>query len=156
MEKTQNENNQGFPAKNKRHAHRRTCLRWKPNEPFYEKSLEAFTLAVNGLIKGIVSAGTITDIYYIIRKSRQSKEQALKSVMTITNILNLADTTGLDIKTAIVSNFFDFEDAVLSATASREEADYIITRNSDDFAHSPVKALSPEEFVEIMQEHIDE
>jgi predicted nucleic acid-binding protein len=119
-------------------------------EPFYEKSLEAFTLAVNGLIKGLVSAGTITDIYYIIRKSRQSKEQALKSVITITNILNLADTTGLDIKTAIVSNFLDFEDAVLSATASREKADYIITRNSIDFVHSPVKALSPEEFVEIL------
>jgi predicted nucleic acid-binding protein len=121
-------------------------------EPFYEKSLAAFTLAVNGVIKGLVSAGAITDIYYIIRKSRQSKEQALKSVITITNILNLADTTRVDIKTAIASDFPDFEDAVLSATASREKADYIITRNSNDFANSPVKALSPEEFVEILME----
>jgi predicted nucleic acid-binding protein len=117
-------------------------------EPFYEKSLEVFILAVNGLIKGLVGAGTITDIYYIIRKSTRSKEQALKSVITITNILNLADTSGVDIKTAIASNFPDFEDAVLSATASREKADYIITRNTADFADSPVKAITPDEFVE--------
>jgi predicted nucleic acid-binding protein len=117
-------------------------------EPFYEKSLEVFMLAINGLISGLVSAGTITDIYYIIRKSTQSKEQALKSVITITNILNLADTSGVDIKTAIASNFSDFEDAVLSATASREKADYIITRNTADFADSPVKAVTPDEFVE--------
>jgi predicted nucleic acid-binding protein len=70
----------------------------------------------------------------------------------ITNILNLVDTTGVDIKTAIASDFSDFEDAVLSATANREKADYIITRNSNDFANSPVKALSPEEFVEILME----
>jgi predicted nucleic acid-binding protein len=60
------------------------------------------------------------------------------------------------IKTAIASDFPDFEDAVLSATASREKADYIITRNSNDFTHSPIKALSPEEFVEILKENIDE
>jgi predicted nucleic acid-binding protein len=125
-------------------------------EPFYEKSLETFTLAVNGVITGLVSAGAITDIYYIIRKSKQSKEQALESVIMITSILNLADTTGLDIKTAIASDFLDFEDAVLSAAASREKADYIITRNSDDFANSPVRALSPEEFVDILKELIDE
>jgi predicted nucleic acid-binding protein len=65
-------------------------------EPFYEKSLETFTLAVNGVIKGFVSAGAITDIYYIIKKSKQSKEQALKSVITIANILNISDTTGID------------------------------------------------------------
>jgi predicted nucleic acid-binding protein len=119
-------------------------------EPFYEKSLAAFTLAVNGVITGLV--GAITDIYYIIRKSRQSKEQALQSVIMIANILNLADTTGAAIKTALASDFPDFEDAVLSATAGREKADYIITRNSNDFTNSPVKALSPEEFVEILME----
>jgi predicted nucleic acid-binding protein len=42
-------------------------------EPFYEKSLEAFTLAVNGVIKGLVSAGAITDIYYIINQEKQAK-----------------------------------------------------------------------------------
>jgi predicted nucleic acid-binding protein len=125
-------------------------------EPFYEKSLEVFTLALNGFIRGLISAGAITDIYYIIRKSKQSKEQALKSVIMIANILNLADTTGVDIKTAIASDFLDFEDAVLSATAAREKADYIITRNTDDFANSPIKALSPEEFMEILKENIDE
>jgi predicted nucleic acid-binding protein len=117
-------------------------------EPFYEKSLEVFTFVINGLISGLVSAGTVTDIYYIIRKSTQSKGQALKTIIWITNILNIADTTGDDIKMAISLNFPDFEDAVLCATASREKADYIITRNVEDFVDSPVKAITPDELVE--------
>jgi predicted nucleic acid-binding protein len=49
---------------------------------------------------------------------------------------------------AIASNFPDFEDAVLCATASHEKADYIITRNVKDFVDSPVKAITPDELVE--------
>jgi len=40
----------------------------------------------------------------------------------------------------------DFEDAVQSATASRINADYIITRNAKDFDGSTVNAITPEEY----------
>jgi hypothetical protein len=41
----------------------------------------------------------------------------------------------------------DFEDAILSATAQREHADYIITRNERDFAGSAVPAIAPRKFL---------
>ena len=40
----------------------------------------------------------------------------------------------------------DFEDAVQSETASRINADYIITRNAKDFDVNRVRAITPEEY----------
>ena len=43
-----------------------------------------------------------------------------------------------------------FEDAVVAATAARENLDYLITRNTDDFDKSPVPAITPADFLKIM------
>jgi predicted nucleic acid-binding protein len=43
----------------------------------------------------------------------------------------MKDSKAEDIQTAIKLEFSDFEDAVICATAMREEADYIITRNKE-------------------------
>lgn len=51
-----------------------------------------------------------------------------------------------DLETAANMKWHDFEDAVQSATASRVNADHIITRNRKDFADSNVRALTPEEY----------
>lgn len=45
-----------------------------------------------------------------------------------------------------------FEDAVLSECASRNGANYIITRNQKDYEKSSVKRLSPAEFVNLVSE----
>ena len=45
----------------------------------------------------------------------------------------------------------DFEDAVVIASAENEKCDFIVTRNIGDFSASPVKALAPEEFLELIQ-----
>ena len=61
-------------------------------------------------------------------------------VLLDTNIL-------LDIVEKIEPHFSDFEDAVIAATAARENADYIITRNTGDFIKSSVPAISPTDFL---------
>ena len=43
----------------------------------------------------------------------------------------------------------NFEDALQSVAAERVKADYIITRNVKDFDNSNVKALSPEDFLNL-------
>jgi predicted nucleic acid-binding protein len=45
----------------------------------------------------------------------------------------------------------DFEDAIVAAVAQRENADYIVTRNCADFVNSPVLALLPTDFLELMK-----
>lgn len=56
------------------------------------------------------------------------------------------DLTQADLKAAADMKWRDFEDAVQSVTASRINADYIITRNTKDFQDSPIKAVTPEEY----------
>ena len=41
----------------------------------------------------------------------------------------------------------DYEDAIIDSIASRENAQYIITRNKKDFEYSKVKAITPKEFL---------
>jgi len=43
----------------------------------------------------------------------------------------------------------DFEDSVISAIASRNEADYIVTRNIEDFENSPIVAITPSDFIRL-------
>jgi hypothetical protein len=44
----------------------------------------------------------------------------------------------------------DFEDALVASIAEATGSDYIVTRNVPDFAGSPVQAISPTEFLEII------
>jgi predicted nucleic acid-binding protein len=116
-------------------------------ESFFANSLGVFFMAVRKQIEGIICAGSITDIYYIVSKFLNDREKALNSIQDILMTLTLVDTKAQDIRNAISFNFSDFEDAVVSATAQREDADYIITRNTKDFIASPVPAITPEVFL---------
>ena len=59
-----------------------------------------------------------------------------------------------DILNAFNINTSDFEDAVIMQCASRIKADYIVTRNPDDFKMSSVIHMTPEELVCILQTRI--
>ncbi|GHV78934.1 DNA-binding protein [Spirochaetia bacterium] len=116
-------------------------------QPHVQYSGDVFLMVIDGQIDGIIGASSITDVYYIVRKSRKDSRQALNAVIDLLETLTLVDTTIQDIYTATVSPIGDFEDAVISATSQRETADYIITRNADDFVNSPIPAISPEDFL---------
>ena len=44
----------------------------------------------------------------------------------------------------------DFEDAIQYACAESVGADCIVTRNTKDFGNCPIKAVTPEEFLELL------
>ncbi|GHV88271.1 DNA-binding protein [Spirochaetia bacterium] len=115
--------------------------------PFYFNSYRVFSLAAKRVVDAIVGAGSITDIYYVNRKNCSDSKQALDSIVDLLEVIIPVDTKAEDIRTAINLGFSDFEDAVICATAMREKADYIITRNIDDFSTSPIKAVTPEQFL---------
>ena len=68
----------------------------------------------------------------------------------IATIFDVVDTAGNDVLSAIASNTADFEDAIMIETATREKMNYIVTRNMDDYKLSPIKVLSPDEFIQIL------
>jgi predicted nucleic acid-binding protein len=118
-------------------------------ESFYYDSLAVFKLAAEGKIEGIVGAGSIADLYYIVRKSRKDAGQAMDAIHDTLEVLTAVDTKAVDILSAMAFGFDDFEDAVTAAVAQREGADYIISRNGVDFTNSPVPAITPAAFLQI-------
>jgi predicted nucleic acid-binding protein len=116
-------------------------------EPFFKDSDAVFLMASDRVIEGIICASAITDLYYIVRKSRKDPKAALAAVIDLFDTLTVVDTTSKDIHSAAMSGMTDFEDAVTAAAAEREGADYIVTRDIDDFAKSSIPAILPGDFL---------
>ena len=47
-------------------------------------------------------------------------------------------------------NWDDFEDAIQAACAAKANADYLLTRNKEDFPGAEVTVLSPAEFLALV------
>ena len=96
--------------------------------------------------KGYISALTIANLVYIMRKELDPKR--IDTVISSLKIIfEIADLTSEDIILASKMQWRDFEDALQSATAQRIQADYIITRNVKDFRSSKVPAFTPSELL---------
>ncbi len=93
-----------------------------------------------------VTATTITDLYYIIRKA---KGHAVALNFT-KDLLEFVEVAGVDrevIINALRSQIADFEDAIQESAARLQNIDVIITRNVADFAYSTIQVHNPASFL---------
>ena len=118
-------------------------------EPYYKNSNEVFLHVINDDINGIIGTSSVTDIYYLVRRRYKDSKTTIRIIIDILEIIKPVDTLVNDIFRAADLDFIDFEDAVVAAVAQREKADYIITRNTQDFSKSAVQAVTPEDFLVI-------
>ena len=97
-------------------------------EPFVG---EARTLLENiriGRITGYVTATSLTNIFYIVRRQTQSIERAREAVSMTLTLLEICLVDRQILEQAFASKLSDFEDAVQEACAMRENLDAIVTR----------------------------
>ena len=118
-------------------------------EPFFEDSYEVIRLSALERVEGYVSSSAATDIYYLLRRELKDRQAAKDALEKVLQLVNIADALGEDVYAAIASNMAYFEDALVAAVAERCRMDYIVTRNTKDFRESPVKALTPWEFLDL-------
>lgn len=114
---------------------------------FYEDSAKIFKLCEVKKISGVISALSIPNIMYILRKELDADKtrEILDSLMLI---FSVADLKADDLKKAADMRFKDYEDAIQSACATRIKANYIVTRNMNDFSESKVTAIKPAELLD--------
>ena len=114
---------------------------------FYEDSAKIFKLCEVKKISGVISALSIPNIMYILRKELDADKtrEILDSLMLI---FSVADLKVDDLKKAADMRFKDYEDAIQSACATRIKANYIVTRNIKDFSESKVTAIKPAELLD--------
>jgi predicted nucleic acid-binding protein len=113
---------------------------------FYEKSSRVLKLCEVKKAEGFISATTVTDVFYFLRKA-VPRDQVRDTMQTMLAIIDVAAVTKADIHKAFSYDMKDYEDAVQAACAKRIGAEYIVTRNHKDFSHSPVKAVTPDQLL---------
>ena len=114
-------------------------------EEHYMPSYAIWKSCEKGYADGYISSLTFANIVYIMRK--QLRYDEIDTLLrNMKNAFCFVDLTLSEFESAANMKWRDFEDAVQSATASRIQADYIITRNAKDFGGSSVRAITPEEY----------
>ena len=117
-------------------------------EPFFADSYRALRKAIESDAECLLSASAATDIFYMLRKTLGSAQQAKEQIEKLAQLVSFADVQGMDIHTALMREMPDFEDAVVDAVAERNGASYILTRKIKDFAGSVVPAILPVDFLD--------
>lgn len=121
-------------------------------QPFAADAQKIFLLAANNRFIGCITAKSATDIYYLTHRCTHSDKQSRAVLNKLFTLFEVLDTAGIDCRHAIPSPVGDYEDAVMIETAARCEIDCIVTRNICDYVKSRVKVLSPEEFINVINE----
>jgi len=125
----------------------RLCKR----EPFYELANRVFMLGVFGDAELYVSVKMLTDIHYILSKQYGGK-QAQAILEENLGTFKLCGVSAEDGIWSLRQRWDDFEDCLVARCASNIKADYIITRDKTGFVKSLVPALSPEDFLQLLNE----
>ena len=114
--------------------------------PFAASALEIFIRAAKENVDAFVTSNTVTDIYYIL--SRHMDESLVRKYLSdFLKLFGVLDVNQEDIRRALDSDIKDFEDAVLCMSAKRNEMDMIITRNTRGFTNSPIRVMTPDDYV---------
>ena len=98
-------------------------------------------------ILGFVSASSITDIFYLVRRALRSTEETYKVIEALLNIVGVLSVTEADVHRAFLRHAKDFEDCLLAESAKSNNCVGIVTRDSRDFQNFEITLYSPEEII---------
>ena len=115
-------------------------------EPFFEASVAVLAACREGPVQGSISAQSVADMFYILRKdfSVEERRRILRDICQLMNVE--AVTKEILVRALANHDFDDFEDCLQSECAIIFGADYIVTRNIRHFSGSPIPAITPNDF----------
>ena len=120
---------------------------------FVGMSAKVWKCCETKIAEGHISALSVPNIVYILRKELDAKKTK-EIIDRIGLIFTIDDLKADDIKKAAALEYSDFEDTLQIICAERIKADYIVTRNINDFSDSSIPAVSPTDFITIIGEKI--
>lgn len=117
-------------------------------EPFYRASAQVWSLAELGEIEAYISAISLNNVYYIVRKA-EGKAKADRAMRLLRDVFDSVAPDSKVINQAIDSGCADFEDGEQFHSAIRAKARFLITRNLGGFPRSKLPIVTPEEFLAV-------
>ncbi len=120
-------------------------------EPFYNSAAKIATLADKTKVKLIVSALTYSTVFYLLSKF-EGNEVVKDKLRKFKVIAETSDLTDKIIDKGLSSKFTDFEDALQYHCAVKMDCNILITRNEKDFKESEIPVMTPDEYLNTLNE----
>ena len=118
--------------------------------PFYSAMR---TLCIAALFKDVqlwVTTQSYTDAEYILGRTHGTGA-VRKALLKTLDLFIPCTVSSLDLKPALESDWQEVEDYLVAHAAKRIKADFLITRDAELAARSPISALTPAEFLDHLE-----
>ena len=114
--------------------------------PFADGATALFQHIEQQTFSAVVSASSVTDIFYLLQKEK------VNAIAFLKDFLSGVDVLGVDkaiIMCALYSGWTDFEDAIQAQVAIENNIDAVITRNTKDYDKlKKTQVLTPTELMQ--------
>jgi len=114
-------------------------------EPFVQNSALALAKA-RAAGDTVLCATSITTLHYFLHK-KMGEDGARRFIANCLQAMTVAPVQCDTVQQALASPMQDFEDSIIAQCAAATNAHTILTRDTADYANSPVPALSPTEYL---------
>ena len=114
---------------------------------FYANSKAVLDLCECRKILGFISASSITDIFYLVRRALRDTDETYKVIGALLNIVGILNVTQADVQRAFLQHAKDFEDCLLAECAKSNNCAGIVTRDKKDFLDFDIELYSPEQII---------
>ena len=114
----------------------------------YDISMELFRKVRETGAGAYITASSVTDIFYIIRKETHDISRTYVIMENIFQLVSVLSVTEKDIRDAFGQKWKDFEDCVQYMTGKNSNIDYIITVNGKDYADAMLPVMTPAVWIE--------
>lgn len=122
-------------------------------EPHVNPASELFELNEQGSVKLYISAISINNIYYIVRKFL-GHNKTIEIIEVLTEMTEIIGTTKTEIIQALKNEFSDYEDSIqYSSALAIKDLDAIITRNVKDYRNSSIAVMTPLNFLKMKEKN---
>ena len=113
----------------------------------YDISVELFRKIREQEVHACITASSVTDLFYIIRKETHDTERTYVIMENIFCLVTVLSVTEKDIRDAFGQKWKDFEDCVQYMTGRNNRMDYLITANRKDYKDVSLPVLTPAEWL---------
>jgi len=119
-------------------------------EPFYIPSARVWTLVKEEIIEGYLSAISVNNLYYIIKRLRGQKtaESFVDQILEDFEIIGLTKNI---LKQARTIPKKDFEDLIQYFSGIHEGCEFLVTRNEKDYPTIGIRIMAPPELLKTIE-----
>lgn len=121
-----------------------------------DSSMELFRKVKENGASAYITASSVTDIFYIIRKETHDTSRTYVIMENIFRLVAVLSVTGKDVQDAFRQKWKDFEDCVQYMAGKNSQMDYIVTVNCKDYPDALLPVMTPAAWIEMadsMQEN---